>query len=150
MLEKFGFRRVHKPHLGLFYKAPAWQRVLLYLERFPQPLDCFCTNTSSQMSVSTAAGQGCLFSFCSSLSLSLSHTHTHINMIERRNFLNFGALERVPESTLSGYFPLLGWRKAGEAWEKRNHHSKRNGDGSTAKQIAANFTSVIQHPQDCL
>ena len=38
-------------------------------------------------------------------------------------------------------------KERGETWEKRNHHSKRNGDGSTAKQIAANFTNVIHHPQ---
>ena len=34
-------------------------------------------------------------------------------MIERGTFLNLGELERVPESTLSGYFPLPGWRKGG-------------------------------------
>ena len=133
MLEKFRFRRVLKSHLGLFYKAQACSRVLLYPEVFPQPLGCFYTNASSRMSVSMAAGQCCLFSFCSflSLSLSLSHTHTHIHththththtdthtvtQLKRGTFLNSGELwvvylERVPESTLSGYFPLPRWRK---------------------------------------
>lgn len=37
-------------------------------------------------------------------------------------------------------------KEKGRHW-KRNHHSEQNGNGSTAKQIAENFTSVIHHSQ---
>ena len=140
MLEKFRFRRVLKSHLGLFYKAQACSRVLLYPEVFPQPLGCFYTNASSRMSVSMAAGQCCLFSFCSflSLSLSLSHTHTHThththshthtyrhtysNTIEKRNFSEFWrTLSGVPwESSwkhLVRLFPTAKMKEGRRHWK---------------------------------
>lgn len=51
-----------------------------------------------------------------------------------------------PECTLSGYFPLPRWReRRGTGKEKPS--LQINGNGSIAKEIAENFTSVIHHPQ---
>lgn len=85
--------------------------------------------------------------------LSLSHTHTCTLTLTQLKKCNFPEVSRI----LSGYAlkELLnapcqgisrGHDKEGvEALEKRDHHSRENGKGSTTKQVAENFTSVIHH-----